>query len=159
MLRETKVRRLLEDAERSARAGQRRRATFFYRRVLSIARPDEWEHELAQARLGALYLAHGEGELAAAHYDRARQLSPQEPAYAVPLATARVVAGRGEDARSPLYDALESPHCRPDALRLLIDLAASDGDRATAAQLARIAARESPTAQWARALAREYADA
>jgi uncharacterized membrane-anchored protein len=44
-------------------------------------------------------------------------------------------------------------------LRLLIDLAASDGDRDTAAQLARIAARESPTAQWARALAREYADA
>ena len=159
MLRETKVRRLLEDAERSARAGQRRRATFFYRRVLSVARPDEWEHELAQARLGALHLASGEGDLAAAHYDRARQLTPDEPSYALNLASACVVAGRDADARAPLYDALESPHCRPDALRLLINLADAEGDRATAAQLARIAARESPTAAWARALARDYADA
>ncbi|MFZ4739082.1 MAG: tetratricopeptide repeat protein [Bradymonadia bacterium] len=159
MLRETKVRQLLDAAEQSARAGHRRRATFFYRRIVAVTQPTDWEHELAHARLGALHLAQGQAALAVAHLGRARALSPEEPTYALSVGQAQFALGHTDAARSPLFDALASGPCRAEALRLLVESAEASGDREAARALARIAARESPTAPWARVLARDYADA
>lgn len=155
-MRGERLRDLLLTAERHSRAGHLRRAVDFYRKVLAHARVGEYEHELAQARLGDLHLGRGRPDLALPHLRRARELAADEPEYALMTARALAAAGRHDDAAGQLFDAAASPAHAPEAFAELACLAGLRGDRRTARHLAAHAAERDPTH---RDLVRAWADA
>lgn len=155
-MRGERLRDLLQTAERHCRAGRLRRAVIFYRKVLAHARVGEYEHELAQARLGDLHLGRGRPDLALPHLRRARTLRADEPEYALMTGRALVAVGRYDDATEELFDAVASPTHASDAFAALAHIAGERGDRSAARHLARHAADRDPAV---RTLARSYADA
>lgn len=156
-MRGERLRDLLRTAEQHSRAGHLRRAVDFYRKVLAHARVGEYEHELAQARLGDLHLGRGRPDLALPHLRRARELAADEPEYALMIAHALALSGRSEDAAGELFDAVTSPVHAPEAFAALARLAGERGDRRAARHFAAHAAERDPIAH--RDLVRSYADA
>lgn len=147
---------LIESAERHTRAGRFSRAVRAYRRVLAQARAGEYEHELAQARLGDLHLGQGQPERAWPHLDRARALAADEPEYALMAGRALAAAGRTEEAAAHLFDAVGSHTHGSEALVELARLASDRGDRRAARRLAGHAGHRDPRLAH---LSRAYADA
>ncbi len=159
MIRESRLRHLLDTAERHTRGGRNARAVTFYRKVLALARDGEFERELAHVRLGDLHLSLGQAESAALHLRRALTLSGGEPEYALMLGHALLRLDRVEEALSHLHDALQSPVRAAEALAGLARGLDALGDRQGAATLARLAVERRPDDLEFRALARDLADA
>jgi tetratricopeptide (TPR) repeat protein len=159
MIRETRLRRLLDTAETHARGGRRNRAVSFYRKVLALTQDGEFERELAHVRLADLHLALGQAESAALHVRRAIALSGGEPDYALVLGRALLAQGRAEEAMPHLHEAMASPVRAAEALAALAHGEDALGNRRTAGHLARLAAERDPSSAAWRALARDLADA
>lgn len=159
MIRETRLRHLLDTAETHARGGRRNRAVSFYRKVLALTQDGEFERELAHVRLADLHLALGQAESAALHVRRAIALSGGEPDYALMLGRALLAQGRAEEAMPHLHEAMASPVRAAEALAALAHGEDALGNRRTAGHLARLAAERDPSSAAWRALARDLADA
>ena len=107
----------------------------FYRKVLSVARNDESEWELAQVRLGLLHLKRGEFQKALPHLRRAHAIAPEEHAYALWLGDTLNQLGQSRLAASVLMDISHSTVCGPSALVGLALAAADLGRRDTAREI------------------------
>ncbi|MCK6575395.1 hypothetical protein L6V77_30420 [Myxococcota bacterium] len=159
MIRETRLRHLLDTAERHSRGGRRGRAVSFYRKVLALTQDGEFERELAHARLADLHLTLGQAGSAILHLRRAIALSGGEPDYALMLGRALLADGRPAEAVAHLHEALQSPIRSAEALAALAESEAEMGCRRTAGHLARLACEREPhELAWQR-LARSLADA
>ena len=159
MIRETRLRNLLDTAEAHSRGGRRSRAVCFYRKVLALTQDGEFEHELAHVRLADLHLALGQAESAVLHLRRAIALSGGEPEYALMLGQALLAQGRAEDALPHFHDAMVSTVRSAEALAAMAQAEEALGNRQAAGHLARLAAERAPDSPAWRALARELADA
>ena len=159
MLRETRLRQLLDTAERHTRGGRRARAVAFYRKVLALTQDGEFERELAHGRLADLHLSLGQAATALLHLRRAMALSGGEAEYALMLGQALMALERVEEALPHLHDALRATPREAETLAALARAEASVGDRRTAGELARLAAAREPSEAAWRRLARELADA
>ena len=159
MIRETRLRQLLDTAEDHSRGGRRGRAVASYRKVLALTQDGEFERELAHARLADLHLALGQADTAVLHLRRAMALSGGEPDYALMLGQALLALDRTEEALPHLHDALHSAARASEALAALARGEAALGNRRVAGQLARLAAQHDPSDVAWRLLARDLADA
>lgn len=159
MVRESRLRHLLEVAERHTRGGRNARAVAFYRKVLAHTQDGDFERELAHVRLGDLHLTRGETESAVLHLQRALRLSGGEPEYALMLGQALMRLDRLDEAFGYLHDALQSDVRAAEALAALARGLHAAGDRPAAATLARLAVERCPDDAEYRALSRELADA
>jgi tetratricopeptide (TPR) repeat protein len=159
MLRDTRVRGLLDVAEAFTRNGRPLRAIVSYRRILALTQDGEFERELAHARLADLHLALGDAARALPHLRRAIVLSAGEPQYALMLGRALVELGRYEEAGPHLLEAAGWPLYAAEAMALTARCLEGQGERRAAADLARRAAERAPDEPAWRRLARDLADA
>jgi len=142
-MRREKLYELLETAERHQRAGRLRRAVAFYRKVLSVARDDESEWELAHVRLGLLHMRQDQVSKAVPHLMRAHALAPHEDAYALWLGQALNRVGQPFSAARVLIDICHSPVCGTSALIDLARAAADLGERVQAREILTCVAKQS----------------
>lgn len=159
MIRETRLRNLLDTAEAHSRGGRRHRAVSFYRKVLALTQDGEFERELAHVRLADLHLALGQAESAVLHLRRAIALSGGEPEYALMLGQALLAQGRAEDALPYFHEAMGSEVRSAEVLAAMARAEEALGNRQTAGHLARLAVERAPDSAAWRALARNLADA
>ena len=143
-MRESRLTNLLAEAEQHALDGRMDTAISCYEKILSGSLPGEYFFELAQYRLGTLYLQLGDWMDAAKHLLSARKLNPDESVYALTLGISLREAGQYNAANSHLFDAINCLRWRWVAMGELALSALYEGDRKTARHLVGIAVQQRP---------------